>query len=265
MEKSNIFYRVVTGVILIPLAVLLIFKAHPYLIFSLLFVIMLGCVMEFANIVKIHGIETFFLVLTNSVTLFYTSFELNYELSYWVLLFVVISVTLLFTQGYKSYVSHVGKHLFCNMYIPLLLSFSYRLLNFYMGREWLFYLLLVNWFTDTFAFFVGTKFGKHKLTSISPKKSVEGLFGGVFGAIIASLIVNALFFKTHNIAFLLILGVLGALVGQVGDLIESGIKRSENIKDSGTAIPGHGGFLDRFDSLIFTGFLFYIFANLRLI
>jgi len=103
------------------------------------------------------------------------------------------------------------------------------------------------------------------MTAISPKKSVEGLFGGIFGAVLASVIINLLFFNSKNWGFLLILGVLGALVGQVGDLVESGIKRSENIKDSGTVIPGHGGFLDRFDSLIFTGFLFYIFASLRVI
>lgn len=265
MEKSNTFYRVITAAVLIPVAILFVFKAPAYLIFALLYIIMFGCVIEFARIEKIQGIERLFLLLTCSATLFYASFDFSYDIAYWASLFVAISVLLLFTSGYKSYVSHVGKHLFCNLYLPLLLSFSYKLLNFYMGREWLFYLLLVNWLTDTFAFFVGTRFGRHKMTAISPKKSVEGLFGGIFGAVLASVIINLLFFNSKNWGFLLILGVLGALVGQVGDLVESGIKRSENVKDSGTVIPGHGGFLDRFDSLIFTGFLFYIFASLRVI
>lgn len=226
---------------------------------------MLGSVLEFSNIVKIKGFDKVLLVITSSVTLIYSSFFVNQDAIYFALFFMLISIFLLFLSSYQHFVDRVGKHLFCNLYIPLLLSFSFRLINLENGREWLFFLLTVNWFTDTFAYLVGTKLGKHKLTKISPKKSVEGLIGGIFGAVISAILTNILFFKSDKWGFLFLLGFLGAVIGQIGDLVESGIKRSQGVKDSGSTIPGHGGFLDRFDSLIFTGPIFYIFANLRII
>lgn len=264
MERSNLFYRIISAVILVPLAILIIFRAHIFVIFSLLFLITVGAVVEFSKIIKFKTREKVFLLLTSSTTLFFNAYNcFQYQSYYWATLFVVTAVYVLFTEGYDNYVTVVGKCFFCNLYIPFLLSFSYRLLYLEKGREWLFFLLLTNWATDSFAYFIGVNFGKHKLTTISPKKSVEGLLGGVLGAVFSAILVNAFLFKSNKWVFFVLMGLAGALFGQLGDLVESGIKRNEGVKDSGTIIPGHGGFLDRFDSLIFTGFLFYIFANLK--
>ncbi len=265
MERSNLFYRVITAVILVPLAILAIFKAPVHLVFILLLVIVTFAAFEFASIVKISGVEKLFLILANVVTLYICSFYSQQLFLYLPLLFIFVSVFVLFNHGYINYVEKVGAHLFCNFYLPFLLSFSFRLTSLENGRIWLFYLLLVNWFTDTLAYFVGTKFGKHKLTAISPKKSVEGLIGGVMGGVLASVVVKLFLLKSSGWLYLVLLGVSGSLLGQIGDLVESGIKRSRGVKDSGTIIPGHGGFLDRFDSLIFTGILFYIFAKAGLL
>lgn len=112
--------------------------------------------------------------------------------------------------------------------------------------------------TDTFAYFSGMFFGKHKLIpNISPKKTVEGAIGGVIGSTILSLIFCAIMFPQHLAAGLFI-GILGSIFAQFGDLIASAFKRKMGIKDYGRLIPGHGGILDRFDSVILTApFVYY--------
>jgi phosphatidate cytidylyltransferase len=108
---------------------------------------------------------------------------------------------------------------------------------------------MVTWFNDTSAYFVGINLGKHKLSPrISPQKSIEGSIGGLVGGITGSLILAFIFHKP--ILLLIIMGALVTIAGQIGDLIESIIKRNAGVKDSGTFLPGHGGLLDRFDSLL---------------
>ena len=124
-----------------------------------------------------------------------------------------------------------------------------------IGKYLVWYILFVAWGTDILAYIIGVKFGKHKLTQISPKKSVEGSIAGIIGAVIVSLIYTfALnYFMDFNISYLYItlIAMLLSVIGQIGDLTASSIKRFNNIKDFSNLIPGHGGMLDRFDSVIF--------------
>ena len=130
--------------------------------------------------------------------------------------------------------------------------------------------VLTAWIPDTGAYFVGTLFGKHKLCpEISPKKTVEGFVGGIVcnGIImmLLGLVWNLVFFggaAKLNIVAILIIGLGGAVISVIGDLSFSIIKRNENIKDFGKLIPGHGGILDRFDSVIFTAPYVYIILSL---
>jgi len=112
--------------------------------------------------------------------------------------------------------------------------------------------------SDTFAFFVGRAIGRHQLAPhISPKKSIEGAIGGLAGAVVAAVVVRVYspwLSTTHAV----ILGLIVGLAGQWGDLFESAFKRDFRVKDSGTLLPGHGGILDRFDSLLFAGFAGYL-------
>ena len=115
--------------------------------------------------------------------------------------------------------------------------------------------LIFSWVTDTFAYFCGRLFGKHKLIpAVSPKKTVEGAIGGaVFCALtgfIYGLLVNAIFGVAPNYPVLIVSGLLISVVSQIGDLAMSAVKREHNLKDFGKILPGHGGFLDRFDSSI---------------
>ncbi len=123
------------------------------------------------------------------------------------------------------------------------------------GKILIWYPIFAAWGTDVVAYLIGKKFGKHKFSKISPKKSIEGCIAGVIGALIFILVYTyvANRFWGMNISYLYIIGVgiILSLVGQIGDFSASAIKRYVDIKDYSNLIPGHGGMLDRIDSLIF--------------
>ncbi|MEI8013962.1 MAG: phosphatidate cytidylyltransferase [Nitrospira sp.] len=130
--------------------------------------------------------------------------------------------------------------------------------------EWLiFFLLLVTWASDTGAYYVGTLYGRHRLApTISPKKTVEGLVGGLIAAIIAGYIARWWFLPELSGLDCLILATLLTIAGLWGDLAESAMKRTVGMKDSGGILPGHGGMLDRLDSLLFATPVFYYYISL---
>ena len=110
---------------------------------------------------------------------------------------------------------------------------------------------------------VGKTLGRHKMSPrISPKKTIEGGIGGIVASIITALVIHFTFFKTFPLVHAIIAGVLLSVAGMIGDLAESMWKRSAAVKDSGTLIPGHGGFLDRFDSILFTAPILYCYWTL---
>jgi phosphatidate cytidylyltransferase len=120
------------------------------------------------------------------------------------------------------------------------------------GTFWLLLYLLSIWSTDTAAYFVGRAIGGRKLLpAISPNKTVSGSIGGLVAAVIVSTVVGAVTISPHHWVRYVVVGLAASVIGQIGDLIESAYKRSSGVKDSGHLLPGHGGMLDRIDSLLF--------------
>ncbi|MFH1775329.1 MAG: phosphatidate cytidylyltransferase [Chloroflexota bacterium] len=147
------------------------------------------------------------------------------------------------------------------LYIGWLLSYLVALSGLEYGREWLFLAFFANSGSDTAAFFTGRALGKHRLApNISPQKTWEGAIGGVLGAIAASLILTAVFRPLLSYGQGVVLGLIVSVFGQLGDLVESLFKRNMGIKDTSRLFPGHGGILDRIDSVAFTGVAVYYFA-----
>ena len=131
------------------------------------------------------------------------------------------------------------------------------------GPKLVFFLLLVVWLGDTGAYYVGKNLGKHKLSPrISPKKTVEGLIGGITASVITAVVIHFTFFEKFPLHHAIIAGAILSVSGVIGDLAESMWKRSADVKDSGTLLPGHGGFLDRFDSILFTAPILYCYWTL---
>jgi len=132
-----------------------------------------------------------------------------------------------------------------------------------IGRSLVFLVLILAWSNDSGAYFVGSAVGRHKLMArVSPSKTVEGALGGLAACVIAAFISRATFAPFLAVWQAVVAGVLVGAACVVGDLVESMLKRSTGVKDSSNLIPGHGGLLDRFDSLLFAGPLFYLFAKL---
>jgi phosphatidate cytidylyltransferase len=147
-------------------------------------------------------------------------------------------------------------------YLAFFLSHFILIRKVDLGREWVFFLLAVVFLGDTAAFYGGSLFGKHKLyRAISPKKTLEGSLGGVIGSIWGALIFRSLFFPRLEIHHCLILSIGLAVMGQLGDLCESMIKRKADVKDSSKLLPGHGGLLDRIDGVIFGAPLLYYYLE----
>ena len=154
---------------------------------------------------------------------------------------------------------------FCFIYAPVNISFVYllRIRRFGIYFAWI---PFIAWVCDTCAYFAGRAFGKHKLAPVlSPKKTIEGAIGGIIGSVAVGAIFGYILYRneTHHIATILVLMLItfvGSIIAQLGDLLASGIKRDHNIKDYGNIIPGHGGIMDRFDSVIFVTPCIYFLA-----
>lgn len=176
-------------------------------------------------------------------------------------LIVLIHMTLIvFKHGKRNY-----KDILSNGFLTLYITVSMWCIWFtkeFFGISLMLLIFICAWSCDTFAYFSGRLFGKHKLIPhVSPNKTVEGSIGGVIGAIICCLIYLFILCKIPTIDFIVrinhwilgfaVIGLVGGIFSQIGDLIASSIKRDEDIKDFGWIFPGHGGFMDRFDSVMF--------------
>ena len=148
---------------------------------------------------------------------------------------------------------------FSFLYCPVLLSYIYMTRNLTQGIFLVWLIFLCSWGCDTCAYCVGMLIGKHKMAPVlSPKKSVEGAVGGVAGAALLGVIYAAA--TQGPMLEYAVICAIGALISMVGDLAASAIKRNQGIKDYGKLIPGHGGILDRFDSVIFTAPVIYFLS-----
>lgn len=134
------------------------------------------------------------------------------------------------------------------------------------GKILIWYAICAAWGTDIFAYLVGKNFGKHKFSEVSPKKSIEGCIGGTIGAVVVILIytyvVNTYLNMSYSYAYIAAISVVLSLIGQIGDFAASSIKRYVDIKDYSNLIPGHGGILDRIDSLLFIAPFAYVFFTM---
>jgi phosphatidate cytidylyltransferase len=149
------------------------------------------------------------------------------------------------------------------LYIGWLLSYFITLRSQENGRNWVFLALLLTFTSDTAAFFVGRAIGAHHLAPrVSPSKTWEGTIAGVVGAIIVSLLFTlpTPLYLPLNYWQAILLGLTVSVFGQLGDLVESLLKRNTGVKESGKLVPGHGGILDRMDSIIFTGVVVYYYV-----
>jgi len=268
MSKSNLFTRTITGLLygLVLIGSLMI-NYYTFHVFFLI-VLVLG-LKEFYQIAQKKGIiPQKILGFVISIGLYISSFLLNIneKMSYFTINLVLALTFLLFAvelfRSKEISFINIGATIFGVIYIAFPLSLLTLLAldpnNLYSYNLILSMFILV-WLSDVGGYIIGVNFGKHKLLErISPKKTWEGVVGSLLLCIIGSFVLHQ-FIPIMNINLWLTLSIIVCVSSVIGDLIESMLKRSVNIKDSGNILPGHGGILDRFDSVLFVIPMVYIF------
>ncbi|MDH3381539.1 MAG: phosphatidate cytidylyltransferase [Flavobacteriaceae bacterium] len=244
---------------------------HKLTFIGLFLILMLFCIYEFNRLIKLKSMFPYIIGIMMFV--FGNIFNVD-ELPYiglfkyaGVLLFLTIFVTFVSILFYKKeeVVNHLGKIFLSVIYIavPFTLIAQIPFLNSniqYVNTTILGVFLLI-WTNDTFAYIIGSNIGKHKLLErISPNKTIEGFIGGMIAAFIGSYFLS-LYFDSLTSNQWFVIAFIVSTFGVLGDLIESMFKRQAGVKDSGDFIPGHGGFLDRLDSVIFAAPFIFIYLQ----
>jgi len=254
------FVRIISGIIGLPVLVFIVYKGNFLLWLSLIIVNLIG-LKEFYNSfinLKIKPLNYIGYLFT---ILLYISFYYSKFLQPKVIIYMIVLLLLcLNVFSKKDIFQGILITLLSFFYISYPLYYIILIRNEYYKFTWLIFIIAMA--TDTFAYFSGCFLGKKKLIpSVSPNKTVEGSIGGVLGALLSTSIYSHFFIKIP-VTHVVILSLLGSIISQLGDLIASKIKRITGIKDFGNLIPGHGGILDRFDSIIFLSPLIYFYVNI---
>lgn len=255
--------RIITAVVCIPLVIFVILQGNPVLQFTIM-ALSLIALYEFFNAIKevYHPIKY---IGYGTVIIYYLFLDqLSSSFNIYLGAVILIALVSMVIHYPKHTIQDVAMTLFGSFYISILFSFFVLVGNTEYGDFWIWLIMLSAWGSDTFAYFVGRGIGKNKLTALSPNKTIEGSIGGVVGAgLLAYLYTLSYTYFHYNLLreyTLLIVGaaMIAAIISQFGDLAASAIKRNFNKKDFGFILPGHGGILDRFDSLLFTAPVIYI-------
>lgn len=177
------------------------------------------------------------------------------------ILFSIIVIT-----NMKINFKDISFTLFGIIYIVICIGFIAQIRGLENGKLLVWYAIISAWASDTFAYFIGKRYGKHKFSKVSPKKSIEGCIAGIVGAVIVSLIytyaINEINSLNYSYICITIMTIILSLIGQIGDFAASSIKRYVDVKDYSNLIPGHGGMLDRIDSLMFLSPFAYVFLTI---
>ena len=258
--------RLISGIVLVILALATIICSGPVLLVTLIGVSCIG-MQELYRAAGVHEGKTNGLEIAGylAVVIYYLTsayLPVSYHLPAVILGVLVMMCIFVFT--YPKYQNkQIMTAFFGMVYVGVMLSYIYQTRVLPGGAFLVWLIFLCSWGCDTCAYCVGMLIGRHKMAPIlSPKKSVEGGVGGVAGAALLGAIYAAA--TGGKIAEYALICAVGALISMVGDLAASAIKRNQGIKDYGKLIPGHGGILDRFDSVIFTAPAIYFLAKLVL-
>ncbi|MBS4536017.1 CDP-archaeol synthase [Clostridium sp. D2Q-14] len=248
--------RIISGIIGVFLLLIAVISGGLILKTSVLLITLLG-IKEFKEAFEGINIKITNYLYVYSIFLYIFSVIDNYNL----VTFSIVINMIVFLSMYvfnKNYdIKEIGINLLTSLYIP----YSLIHISFLEGNILLWLIFIIAFATDTFAYFSGILLGKRKLAPIlSPKKTIEGAIGGLIGAVLSTILFISIL-NLNNIYMYIILGFVCSITSMIGDLTASKIKRNIGIKDYGNIMPGHGGILDRFDSIIFISPLIFNFIK----
>jgi len=259
--------RVISGLVLIPLVVGIVLYGSP----KLFFILVLGAVLtgwyECFQLIRQMGVEGYSMTGGGlCLLLAFCFFANDYYLVWLLTAIVVLFLTWYITSGDVREALDPMAYTFLGVvYVAGLMSYFLLIQPQEEGPKYILFLFMVIWLGDTAAYYVGKNFGKKRLApAISPGKTIEGAAAGLFGSLAGGATAQLSFLQSISLTHCLIMALFCGILGQFGDLAESLLKRNAGVKDSGSLIPGHGGVLDRLDSLMFAGPAFYCYQKLFL-
>ncbi len=260
--------RILWGLMLAPCVILFVFFAPVNIFKGLILLVSAVCLNEFMNLaLPKHPssspklgilLGTFF----SGIVLFADKTTLFWGASLALILMITFCYYLFCRHDLSVVLLQISLTVFGAIYVGCLISYVGLLRAVDHGVFWVFLTVGSTFMADTGAYFTGHLIGKHKLAPlVSPGKTVEGFVGGIVASILAAFLCKFLFWREFSFLSCFIIGALIGIIGPIGDLSESLIKRSVNVKDSGQLIPGHGGLLDRVDALLFTAPTVYYYVK----
>lgn len=249
--------RIISGLLLLPLLFFVIISGGISIYLGALICSLIG-LYEFFKVFESNGYKPLKTTIYTATVVMYTAMTYSgilYSHIVISIIYLIFAVGAIYIMNRRVRVEDLMISIMAYIYIPVFLSHINLMSMQHTIYIWL--VFIFAWGSDTCAYFAGMFFGKHKLIpEISPKKTVEGAVGGVLGTVALTL-VFARYFQEPNPMYFIPLAMIGSSVSQIGDLFASAVKREFGIKDYGNLIPGHGGILDRFDSILFTAPLTY--------
>ncbi len=258
--------RVIVALIGIPLLLSLVYIGGLPFLCLVLLIIILG-LKEFYNLVQKQGVAPLKIVGIIGALALGTGIYLNagnLEIGFFLTIIILtLFLVRLSTQKIEGTALDISVTLLGVFYVGWLISHLILLRQLpHLGKEWTYLVFITTWSIDNGAYLIGMPWGKHKaVPQISPNKSIEGIIGGLAGGFLAVFIAKWWFLPYLSWVHCLGIGLLLGIMGQLGDLSESLIKRGAKVKDTGNFLPGHGGVLDRFDSLFFTAPVLYYYIK----
>jgi len=260
--------RWITGLIVaLPIIFIIIF-GNETVFFAVLLTVSIFCLYEYYSILfRSKDLLKYIFILAGALVSLGMFLGGQYTFGFITLIFLGYSIyNVLSVSDIKQAPVRLTLTLFGIIYIGFLFSHLMLLRKIDpVGRQWVFFVLVATFLADTLAAYTGSYLGKRKLIPrVSPGKTWEGFIGGCAGSILAAIVFGAVFFSEIHFIHFVVLGTAIGVIGLFGDLLESVLKRSVEVKDSGTMLPGHGGWLDRVDALIFTAPFTYYYVKIFL-
>lgn len=262
---NNMLTRAISGAVFVSILVLaILFSTNTFLV--LFFILMLISVFEFSKMLNIKGLEPYLVSISIFCSAVFPQWEIPtiYTDTFSVILVLIVFIKHLFKENSEP-IKELGNFLLCIGYACISYIFIIKI-PFTNGNNSYESILILGvfvliWSSDTFAYLTGVTIGKTKLLErISPKKTIEGLIGGILATMIIAYLISLKFTILLTYQWI-ILGALISVFGVIGDLIASMFKRQTGVKDTGKIIPGHGGIIDRLDSIIFAAPFIYLYLN----
>lgn len=256
--SSSLFKRILSAVIAGVLLLFTLFFKGVFLKLLVLFIIYI-CLYEFVQAFVHKGYKIDYRVIYLTVTPFLVHFIIFNDKPIKNSLYFLALGTFIYLMFYLLSDMNINEFMIGMLsisYITFPIAFLYNLIRF-SNEKYVWLIFLISFATDTFAFFTGKLIGRHKLIpKLSPNKTVEGAVGGVIGATVVALLANQALAISLEPTHIFVIGICGSIASQIGDLFASKIKRFCEIKDFGNIMPGHGGIIDRIDSIIAVTLLF---------